>query len=167
SPLHAAVGAGIAALQGVKHGGQTGRVEAFFREAEGASGVRRAVGAYLKRGESIPGFGHPLYPEGDPRGKALLELTAELLPASPAVALGLAARDAMLAATGEHPTIDLALVTLTSALGLPRVSALTLFALGRTLGWIGHAREQYALDRLIRPRARYTGPPPDEAPPAA
>ncbi|MCB0091065.1 MAG: citrate synthase, partial [Caldilineaceae bacterium] len=43
------------------------------------------------------------------------------------------------------------------ALGLPAGSALTLFALGRTAGWIGHIIEQYQAERMIRPRARYVG----------
>jgi len=48
-------------------------------------------------------------------------------------------------------------VILTRALELPRGAALALFGIGRTIGWIGHAIEQYQADRLIRPRARYTG----------
>jgi citrate synthase len=65
-------------------------------------------------------------------------------------------------AIGQHPTIDFALVSLAQALDLPPGAALALFALGRTVGWIGHAIEQYDLDQLIRPRARYTGPMPDK-----
>ena len=59
---------------------------------------------------------------------------------------------------GLRPTIFLALAALALTLGMPRHTPLALFALGRTAGWIGHAIEQYALDQLIRPRARYTGP---------
>ena len=47
-----------------------------------------------------------------------------------------------------------------SALGLPDGAALGLFVIGRTVGWIAHAIEQYESQVLIRPRARYTGPPP-------
>jgi citrate synthase len=66
-------------------------------------------------------------------------------------------------AIGQHPTIDVALVTLVRALDLPLGSPIALFALGRTAGWIGHAIEQYNLDQLIRPRARYTGKVPHES----
>ena len=59
--------------------------------------------------------------------------------------------------TGERPNVDFALGAVSRVLGLPRASALTLFAIGRTIGWIGHAMEQYALDQIIRPRARYVG----------
>ena len=51
-----------------------------------------------------------------------------------------------------------ALVTVSRALGLPRGSALVLFAIGRTIGWIAHAIEQYGHDAMIRPRAKYVGP---------
>jgi citrate synthase len=61
---------------------------------------------------------------------------------------------------GEFPTMDFGLVVLRRALNLPRGSALVLFALGRTVGWIAHAMEQYAVHSLIRPRAAYTGPSP-------
>jgi citrate synthase len=59
--------------------------------------------------------------------------------------------------TGEKPTIDFALVALARTLKLDRGAPLTLFALGRSIGWIGHAIEQYAKDQMIRPRARYVG----------
>jgi citrate synthase len=52
-------------------------------------------------------------------------------------------------------------VAIERVLKLPTGSALTLFALGRTIGWIGHAIEEYEANRMIRPRARYTGPHPE------
>jgi citrate synthase len=61
---------------------------------------------------------------------------------------------------GQQPTVDFALVTLAHALHLPPGAAIALFALGRSAGWIGHALEQYSLNQLIRPRARYSGPTP-------
>src|SRR6266478_4519158 len=61
---------------------------------------------------------------------------------------------------GERPTIFFGLVTLARALHLPPGGAIALFALGRTIGWIGHCIEQYQANQVIRPRARYIGPPP-------
>ena len=61
---------------------------------------------------------------------------------------------------GEKPNLDFALVTVERALDLPRGSALSLFAIGRTIGWIAHAIEQYGQDAMIRPRAKYVGPKP-------
>ncbi|HNB50635.1 MAG TPA: citrate synthase family protein [Anaerolineales bacterium] len=149
--------AGLAALQGYKHGGATGQVEAFLREAGSAGGSRGVIVARIRRGEGIPGFGHKLYPDGDPRGAVLVARVTQDFPDSPAVILGNAVIAEMAALNGLRPTVDFGLVMLAGALGLPLGSGLTLFALGRTVGWIGQALEQYDLDTLIRPRARYTG----------
>jgi citrate synthase len=166
STPYAVVTAGLAALQGVKHGRATERVEAFLEEARTPARVRTAMAGRLKRGEAIPGFGHPLYPDGDPRGKALLEIISRFAPRAPAVALATKCREAALDLIGERPTIDFALVILARALKMPPDAALTLFALGRTIGWIGHAIEEYQRDRIIRPRARYVGESPASISPA-
>ena len=57
----------------------------------------------------------------------------------------------------EKPNVDFALAALARVLRLPAGSPLVVFAIGRTIGWIGHAIEQYATDQLIRPRAKYVG----------
>lgn len=155
---YAAVQAGLAALGGTKHGGQVELAEAFLREVDTAGDAGAVVAWRLRRGDGIPGFGHRLYPEGDPRGAGLLRATAASYPRSPAVALAEAVTEAVLDLTGERPTVDLALATVGRALGLPPGGAVALFAVGRTVGWIGHAIEQYASDDLVRPRARYVGP---------
>jgi citrate synthase len=156
------VSAGLAALKGSRHGGHTDRVEALFREAGTAEGARRVLADRLRRGEPIPGCGHSLYPDGDPRGAALLAMAVAIAPGSPEVELALAMADAYRELIREHPTIDHGLVALSRALGLPAHTPLALFALGRTLGWIGHAIEQYAADKMIRPRAAYVGEMPGE-----
>jgi citrate synthase len=150
--------AGLAAMQGVKHGGHTERVDALFREVGEPERAAEAVASRLRRGEGIPGFGHPLYPAGDPRGRLLLDRVAAVGGGETAVALAWGVETAVWQAIGKRPTIDFGLVTLARALGLPSGSALGLFALGRTVGWIGHALEQYQDGQIIRPRARYNGP---------
>ena len=154
---YAATIAGLCALSGVKHGGNTERVAAFLKEVGAAGHVRDVMAARLRRGEPIPGFGHPLYPEGDPRGKALLEATATTYPEASAVELASTVVEEASDLIGEYPTVDFSLVILSLTLGLPASGALALFALSRTVGWIGHAIEQYQSERMIRPRARYTG----------
>jgi citrate synthase len=154
---YAVVQAGLAALGGTRHGGQVELAEAFLDEVAAAGDARKVISGRLRRGDGVPGFGHQLYPDGDPRGAALLRLTAESLPESPAVGLSGAVVEEVRGLTGGLPTVDLALATLARALGLPAGGAVALFAVGRTVGWIGHAIEQYASNTLIRPRARYVG----------
>ena len=150
--------AGLAALEGTKHGGTTARIEALWDSLARARDLEHALAERLRRGEPIDGFGHPLYPAGDPRARLLLEM----LPRSRSAAFVADVAAAGRAVLGEAPTLDFALVALARALGLPSGAALTLFAIGRTIGWIAHAIEQYAQDAIIRPRARYVG----ETPPA-
>jgi citrate synthase len=152
--------AGLTALQGIKHGGSTDRAEAMLREIGNPKNALRNISDRLRRGERIPGFGHPLYPEGDPRGKFLLNLLAKHVPDSPANALAQSIIEAVRSKIDLYANIDFALATLVRALDLPHGTGLALFALGRTLGWIGHAIEQYSLATMIRPRATYTGIPP-------
>ncbi len=161
STPYAVVGAGLAALQGPKHGGYTERVAALFGEAGAPERAAATIASRLRRGEGIPGFGHPLYPDGDPRGRALLDQVTAVCGESPAVLLAQALETAVWQTIGLRPTIDFGLVVLARALDLPPGAALGLFALGRTVGWIGHALEQYQLDQMIRPRARYIGPSPE------
>jgi citrate synthase len=142
--------AGVATLGGPKHGGMTDRVDAMFR-------------ARLAPDEDAPlGFGHPLYPAGDPRTRPLLA-SARRFAAPGAVLEALFARvDDMAARDRPAPTVDVGLVATSLALGLEPGLASTLFAFGRTAGWIAHAIEQYGMGELIRPRARYVGPAPEE-----
>jgi citrate synthase len=157
---YAVVLAGLAALDGFKHGGQTKQATAFLREVAEPSRARLVIAERLRRGERLPGFGHRLYPNSDPRAVALLSLLAEAYPASPVLMLADAVIREATAVAGGAPTIDFVLAVLEHTLQLPYGTGLTLFAIGRTAGWIGHALEQYQGQRLIRPRARYIGVPP-------
>ena len=87
-------------------------------------------------------------------------MTSGAYPVSIAVALSDCVAGEMLRLMDERPTVDFALATVARTLGLPPGGAVALFALGRTVGWIGHAIEQYRSGSLIRPRARYVGEQP-------
>lgn len=150
---YAVVQAGLSALSGAKHGGASEQVGAFLREVGTPARAQATVASRLRRGERIPGFGHPLYPDGDPRAELLLSRIREQGSASLTDAVIIAVRDSL----HEKPNIDMALATLATSLNLPAGSALALFAIGRTAGWIAHAIEQYQTGELIRPRARYVG----------
>ncbi len=114
----------------------------------------------MRRGELIPGFGHALYPGGDPRGALLIELCHELMPGDQTSKLVDAVIEAAEKLIGERPTLDVGLVAVARALGRDSRAAVSLMALGRTAGWVAHALEQYRQDRIIRPRAKYAGPAP-------
>jgi citrate synthase len=115
------------------------------------------VRALRKRRELPPGFGHSLYPQGDPRALPLLELARELVESRAArrARTLLAIVDAL---ADEHPTVDVGLAALIAALGAPPSAASGLFAVARSAGWIAHALEQRAAGFMLRPRARYVGP---------
>jgi len=151
------VTAGLAALQGAKHGGAVIRVEALLDEIDKPANAGRVLRHRLKRGDDLPGFGHRLYPGGDPRARRLLELMSEANPRSAALSLSRVVIREAKDLIGEEPNVDFALATLTRWLNLPEGYGLGIFALGRTVGWLAHAIEQYQTDHLIRPRARYVG----------
>ena len=156
SPPYAVVLAALSALQGYKHGGHTAQAAALLAAAE-AHGARAAVADRLREGDRPAGFGHVLYPDGDPRARWLLAALAARHPQAASVQAAGELCAVVEAALGLHPTVDLALAALAAALAAPAHSPLAIFALGRTAGWIAHAIEQYALDAIIRPRARYVG----------
>ncbi len=160
STPYAVVTAGLAALSGYKHGGSTERVGALLREIGTAEQIDPVLAARLRRGEHLPGFGHSLYAR-DPRAETLLALLDQAYPGSAEVTFvhTVAAHVGELIA--QPPNVDFALASLELVARLPEGAPLALFALGRTVGWIGHAIEQYAADTLIRPRARYTGDQPN------
>lgn len=145
--------AGLAALEGHRHGGTTERVESLWDATVASKDLERSLEARLRRGEPTEGFGHPLYPEGDPRTAAIIGALTRTKETDFAHRM----IDAGYAVLGEHPNVDFALVTLARSLKLPAGSALTLFAIGRSIGWVAQAIEQYASDTVIRPRAKYVG----------
>jgi citrate synthase len=151
--LAASALAGLSALSGPLHGGMAPRVWNLVEESR-RIGPEATVAGRLARGAPVPGFGHPLYPAGDPRAAALLgafTLPAELM----------ALRHVVEMSTGEHANIDFALVALSEALELPQDAPFAIFATARCAGWIAHAIEQLQTGQLIRPRASYSGPPPE------
>ena len=157
SSPYAAVIAGLAAIQGTRHGGVSLRVESLLRSLRRVRNLRAELADRLRRGEPIDGFGHPLYRDGDPRATALMSLLREAYGRSSELTFAIEVADAAGELGREQPTIDFALAAVARVLRLPAGSPLTLFALGRTIGWIGHAIEQYATEKIIRPRAKYVG----------
>ena len=154
--LHACLLGGLAALSGPRHGGITTRVETLWAEVGDARNLEAALRARLERGDDLPGFGHPLYPDGDIRASAILESLPGRRQRWRPIA------QAVEQLTGQRPSLDFALVALRRHLQLTVGDAFGIFALGRSIGWIAHALEQRSQGTLIRPRAAYVGPPPED-----
>ena len=143
----AVVSAALGALSGKRNGGAAVRAEALFHTLKRDGDPITAMAELLAGGEQLPGIGHPLYPDGDPRAVAILYAASALAPQARRL-------------VNRRPNVDFALAAAAVLLGLPPGAALSLFVVGRTVGWIAHAIEQYESGVLIRPRARYTGPRP-------
>ncbi len=141
--------AGLTTLSGPLHGGAPAQVRWLAAHAQQLEGTE-AMAARLIHWPGGPGFGHPLYPRGDPRARALLEQFTASGPMDSLEAAGLAA-------TGETANVDFALAALSDALDLPDDAPFALFAVARCAGWMAHALEQRTTGALIRPRARYSG----------
>jgi citrate synthase len=153
--LYACVSAGLAALSGPLHGGACDRVEAFVAEAGAPARAASIIYERTRRGDAIPGFGQPLYPDGDPRAAFILSrVRSNARPVRTAFALA----EAMRRSQRERPTLDFALVAAAHALSLRPGAAAAIFAVGRAAGWIAHVFEQRQAGYLMRPRAKYTGP---------
>jgi citrate synthase len=142
--------AGLAALAGPLHGDAALRVQALL-DAVRKEGVETAVGRWYAANGSLPGFGHELYPQGDPRA-------ADLLAAFEAPKDVRALTGYVHKTSGLAPTIDIALIALAGHCRLPDDAVFALFAIGRSVGWMAHAIEQMTDGTLLRPRANYIGP---------
>ncbi|WP_308205086.1 citrate/2-methylcitrate synthase, partial [Frankia tisae] len=157
---YAVVSAGLAALDGPLHGGASRLAYRLLAEVVDRGDAVLVVSEYLRAGQPIPGFGHGLYPDGDPRARALLAAITALPAAEPLLA---AAREIARAAGRERalrPNVDLALAVLTLAAGMPAEAGEVIFAVARTVGWLAHALEEYQETPLrLRPRGVYAGPP--------
>lgn len=154
--LHDALIAGLVALKGPRHGGAGPLAARFVTElAEGDIADR--VADRVELGETIPGFGHSVYADGDPRADVLLRA---LVKAGVDRRLAAEAPALVTEATGLHPNIDYALAVMMRMFGMPVGHETAIFAVARTAGWVAHGIEQLETGTLIRPRARYVGPEP-------
>ena len=154
---YAVVSAGLAALDGPLHGAASGLAYELLRTAVASKDPVGTIAERLRSGGTIAGFGHRLYPDGDPRAKTLLPLIDD----GPVRVIAEAMAEVMRERSGIHPNIDFALATLALTHEMPADAGEAIFAVARTAGWIGHALEEYA-DRPLRfrPDGQYSGRPP-------
>ncbi len=169
--LTSAVLGGISALKGPLHGGAPGPIIDMLDAIGRPENARAWIEAALDRGDRLMGFGHRIYRVRDPRADAM-KLAVRRLSQGSNVAPGrlafAEAVEASVLAILKDRKPDRALDTnvefytalLLEALAYPPSAFTCVFASGRVVGWIAHAREQLAGGRLIRPQSRYVGPQP-------
>ncbi|HEX9259434.1 MAG TPA: citrate synthase [Acidimicrobiales bacterium] len=152
------IGAGLGPLSGALHGAASRRVRAMVEDAH-RHGAERAVrrGTVDKR---VMGFGHALYPAGDPRAAALLARVRALPAPSRMVATVDEVAAVAFERTGEAPNVDFAVAALGYVTGMPIDAGDALFGVARSVGWIAHATEELA-ERPLRYRTRALSPRPE------
>ena len=160
APLSACVLAALAAQSGPKPNGGVAQAAGFLAECARDPDPKGAVRRRFNQSAAIPGFGHPLYPLGDPRARFILE---RLPPTKDVQDIAASGEEAC----GLAPNLDFALAAAARTLKLPMETAFSLFVLGRSVGWVAHTLEQNAQNRPIEPRTHYIGPPPRLYPPQA
>lgn len=152
--------AGMGALDSPLHGNASRSAHRILaRVVSGDEPTRVLADAIASAPGPVPGFGHPLYPTGDPRARILLRMLADIPGSTPVRG----AVDTLAALvqdrTGAHPNIDLALGALSLATGMRDDAGEVVFATARTVGFAVHALAEYREEPLrLRPRGRYTGP---------
>jgi citrate synthase len=163
--VHSAVVAGVGTLKGPLHGGANAEVMKMLIEVGEEASPERVdayVRAKLARKEKIPGFGHRVYNTEDPRATHLRRMSKELGErAGNTRWFEISQQIESIVRTEKklYPNVDFYSASTYYTMGIPTDLYTPIFAVSRISGWTAHVLEQYANNRLIRPRAEYTGPP--------
>ncbi len=158
--MYAALTAGVAALSGPLHGGANEQAMRMLDEIGSLDLVDEYLDRALSDKRKIMGFGHRVYRTEDPRATHLRRLAEELGEVtgdSAPYELSRAVEAAMKQKKGLYCNVDFYCASVYRSLGIPLDLFTPLFAIGRSGGWAAHVMEQHQDNRLIRPRARYTG----------
>ncbi len=159
--LHSAICAAIGALKGPLHGGANERVMEVLEEVGSGDRAAAWVREALDNKRRIMGFGHRVYKTGDPRAVYLKTLCAQLAAGNPASEdmerIAETIEGVVTSEKGLPPNLDWPSARLYHYMGLPIDLYTPLFVVSRVVGWAAHVIEQHDNNRLIRPRARYTG----------
>lgn len=156
---YAVVSAGLGVLGGPLHGAASAAVHELFVESARLDDAAQAVGDALRATGRVPGFGHTLYTQQDPRYSALMTLVVNAWADDPRLRHVYRVRDVVGERRDEFPNVDLAAGAFTWLANMSPGAGETIFAIARTAGWLAHAIEEYGEAPLrFRPRARYVGP---------
>jgi 2-methylcitrate synthase/citrate synthase II len=161
SDLHSSVVGAIGALKGRLHGGANEKVMDILRAAGGPETAEKWIRDALARKERVMGFGHRVYKSGDLRARILKEFARKAAQATGQMKWEQTAdiiEDVMAKEKNLLPNLDWPAGRLYHAMGLEVPIYTPIFVMSRVAGWSAHVIEQLDHNRLIRPRARYTGP---------
>jgi citrate synthase len=171
SDLASAVCGAIGALKGPLHGGAPAEVVSQLHEIGSPEKADRWVREAIARGDKIMGFGHRVYRAYDPRAAALRKVAEGMSGMADWLDTAVKVEDVVLRIFGElkpdhviKTNVEYYAAAVLQGVGLPPDLFPPTFALGRTAGWTAHAIEQASADKLIRPDARYVGPPETDVP---
>ncbi|PLR98116.1 citrate synthase [Bacillus sp. T33-2] len=161
SDVYSGVTAAIGALKGPLHGGANEAVMKMLKEIGTLENVAPYVRQKLQNKEKIMGFGHRVYRQGDPRAKHLREMSKKLTELTGEPHWYQMSTQIENIVTGEKnlpPNVDFYSASVYHSLGIDHDLFTPIFAVSRVSGWLAHILEQFENNRLIRPRAEYTGP---------
>ncbi|CDQ39336.1 citrate synthase [Virgibacillus salexigens] len=161
SDIYSGVTAAIGALKGPLHGGANERVMKMLTEIGEEENAIPYIKEKLENKEKIMGMGHRVYRNGDPRAKFLREMSRQLTKLtgqSKWYNMSIKIEDYIKEHKGLPANVDFYSASVYHSLGIDHDLFTPIFAVSRVSGWLAHILEQYDNNRLIRPRAEYTGP---------
>jgi citrate synthase len=161
SDVYSGVTAAIGALKGPLHGGANEAVMKMLSEIGEVENAESYIREKLANKEKIMGFGHRVYRQGDPRAKHLREMSEKLthLTGQPKwYEMSVKVEEVVTSEKPLPPNVDFYSASVYHSLGIDHDLFTPIFAVSRVSGWLAHILEQYSNNRLIRPRADYTGP---------
>ncbi len=161
SDMHSGVVSAIGTLKGPLHGGANEAVMKMLLRIGSMEKIDEFIADALTNKEKIMGFGHRVYKNGDPRAKHLKAMSkklGQLKGETRWYEMSVRIDDMVVKEKGLLPNVDFYSASVYHSLGIPIELFTPVFAVSRMSGWLAHILEQYSDNRLIRPRADYTGP---------
>ncbi|WP_019121948.1 citrate synthase [Brevibacillus massiliensis] len=159
--IYSGIVSAIGTLKGPLHGGANEQVAAMLAEIGTLENVEPYIRRALDNKQKIMGFGHRVYKNGDPRAKWLREMSKALtkqVGREELYQMSVKIEEMVTSEKGLLPNVDFYSASVYTSLGLESDLFTPIFAISRMSGWTAHIMEQYENNRLIRPRAEYTGP---------
>lgn len=160
SDVYSGIVSAIGTLKGQLHGNANEQVARMLEEIEDIDRVEEYIDSKINRKERIMGFGHRVYKQGDPRAKFLKELSRELAEWKGDTRwydMSVKIEQLVYERKNLRPNVDFYSASVYMYMGIPRDLFTLIFAFSRTSGWLAHILEQHEDNKLIRPRAHYTG----------